>query len=375
MSSLAVVASLPTRSERRVASKRGGGGGRNSSRSRHASVRAFHHRSDPEKGSNSVPECSTAAFEHFEGNENARRKLSRRGMAIAGVSAALAGTQLVPTPPAANALVDEANAVKVFEKTKQSIVALAEYTDGGVNGGYASKGTGVVWASFHEGGFVVTSFHVVKEFVNGAPSGGAGKEKKKKNDGSSTKILRVNVPQTNGAGGDWHDAIVVGTQRASDIAVLRLMRPVVLGEDEGVMGVTSNSSKQGVTLNSSNSSSSKTFKPLLAAPLGDSETLKVGQTLYVLGGMDAQTTMSAGVVSGLRRSIPSKNGTTIRNVIQTDAEITEQNVGGAVVDSDGRLIGLATTTYGQPQAGLGFAVPTDDLLKIVPALITLHQIS
>mgnify|MGYP000063995080 CR=1 FL=1 len=37
--------------------------------------------------------------------------------------------------------------------------------------------------------------------------------------------------------------------------------------------------------------------------------------------------------------------------------------------------GLATTTYGQPQAGLGFAVPTDDLLKIVPALITLHQIS
>lgn len=101
-------------------------------------------------------------------------------MAIAGVSAALAGTQLVPTPPAANALVDEANAVKVFEKTKQSIVALAEYTDGGVNGGYASKGTGVVWASFHEGGFVVTSFHVVKEFVNGAPSGGAGKEKKKR---------------------------------------------------------------------------------------------------------------------------------------------------------------------------------------------------
>lgn len=83
----------------------------------------------------------------------------------------------------------------------------------------------------------------------------------------------------------------------------------------------------------------------------------------------------AGVVSGLRRSIPSKNGTTIRNCIQTDAEIPETAAGGALLDSSGRLIGLAVTTFGRVSAGLSFAIPVDDLVNIVPSLITLHQIS
>ena len=85
--------------------------------------------------------------------------------------------------------------------------------------------------------------------------------------------------------------------------------------------------------------------------------------------------MSAGVVSGLRRSIPSKNGTTIRNAIQTDAKVPESSAGGALVDSSGRLVGMTVTTYGSVSPGLSFAVPAEDLLKIVPSLITLHQIS
>ena len=74
--------------------------------------------------------------------------------------------------------------------------------------------------------------------------------------------------------------------------------------------------------------------------VGSSDGLLVGQSCYAVGAGDTddvagartsrqRTTMSAGVVSGLRRSIPSKNGTTIRNAIQTDAKVPESSAGGA----------------------------------------------
>ena len=86
-------------------------------------------------------------------------------------------------------------------------------------------------------------------------------------------------------------------------------------------------------------------------------------------------TMSAGVVSGLRRSVPTKNATTVRGAIQTDAKVPETAAGGALLDSGGRLIGLTVTPYGKGQAGVGFAVAVDDLMQVVPSLITLRQIS
>ena len=119
--------------------------------------------------------------------------------------------------------------------------------------------------------------------------------------------------------------------------------------------------------------------------VGSSDGLLVGQSCYAVGAGDTddvagartsrqRTTMSAGVVSGLRRSIPSKNGTTIRNAIQTDAK-GARVFRRALVDSSGRLVGMTVTTYGSVSPGLSFAVPAEDLLKIVPSLITLHQIS
>ena len=114
----------------------------------------------------------------------------------------------------------------------------------------------------------------------------------------------------------------------------------------------------------------------------------MGQSCYAMGAnvdkgemaagrsFRRQSGVSAGVVSGLRRSVPSKNGTTIRNVIQTDAEVPESAAGGPLVDSSGRLLGMSVTTYGaKVSPGLSFAVPVDDLIKIVPSLITLHQVS
>ena len=298
------------------------------------------------------------------------RCLGRRRLALGALGASLGSRALGSQTEPSRALVDEANATRVFEAASRSVVSLAVYDPDGPNGGYAPRGTGVVWAAFAEGGFVVTSFHVVKDFVPGAPEG-AGKKDRSRTFGS----LRVQVPEERDGDATWYDAVVVGTQRASDIAVLRLMRPPAEKENDG-------------TRRASSSAPERRFSPLAALPLGASGTLRVGQSAYVVGagdvkGADAmkgayrqQTTMSAGVISGLRRSVPSKNGTTIRNAVQTDAEVPESAAGAALVDSAGRLIGVTVTTYGNTVSpGLGFAVPVDDLLKIVPALITLHQIS
>ena len=306
------------------------------------------------------------------------RCLGRRRLALGALGASLGSRALSPQIEPARALVDEANATRVFDAASRSVVSLAVYDPNGTSGGYTPRGTGVVWAAFAEGGFVVTSFHVVKDFVPGSPSSGDDKKNRDASrSASSPRVLRVNVPAEKGGDRDatWYDAVVVGTQRASDIAVLRLMRPPAEKENDG-------------SRRASSSAPESRFSPLAALPLGASGTLRVGQSAYVVGagdvkGADAmkgayrqQTTMSAGVISGLRRSVPSKNGTTIRNAVQTDAEVPESAAGAALVDSAGRLIGVTVTTYGNTVSpGLGFAVPVDDLLKIVPALITLHQIS
>ena len=303
------------------------------------------------------------------------RCLGRRRLALGALGASLGSRALSPQTEPARALVDEANATRVFDAASRSVVSLAVYDPNGTSGGYTPRGTGVVWAAFAEGGFVVTNFHVVKDFVAVAPEGAGKKDRSRNETQIANRVLRVQVPEERDGDATWYDAVVVGTQRASDIAVLRLMRPPAEKENDG-------------TRRASSSAPERRFSPLAALPLGASGTLRVGQSAYVVGagdvkGADAmkgayrqQTTMSAGVISGLRRSVPSKNGTTIRNAVQTDAEVPESAAGAALVDSAGRLIGVTVTTYGNTVSpGLGFAVPMDDLLKIVPALITLHQIS
>ena len=301
------------------------------------------------------------------------RCLGRRRLALGALVASLGSRALGSQTEPARALVDEANATRVFEAASRSVVSLAVYDPNGTSGGYTPRGTGVVWTAFADGGFVVTSFHLVKDFVPGATEGAGTKNRPRD---SSPGALRVNVPEERDGDTTWYDAVVVGTQRASDLAVLRLMRPPTENAPNAKDGTRGEAKDE------------RRFSRLAALPLGASGTLRVGQSAYVVGagdvkGADAmrgayrqQTTMSAGVISGLRRSIPSKNGTTIRNVIQTDAEVPESAAGAALVDSAGRLIGISVTTYGNTVSpGLGFAVPVDDLLKIVPALITLHQIS
>lgn len=106
--------------------------------------------------------------------------------------------------------------------------------------------------------------------------------------------------------------------------------------------------------------------------VGQSADLRVGQKVYAIGnpfGLDQ--TLTTGIVSALGREIESVTRRPIRGVIQTDAAINPGNSGGPLLDSAGRLIGVNTMIYSPSgaSAGIGFAIPVDEVNRVVPKLI------
>jgi serine protease Do len=111
---------------------------------------------------------------------------------------------------------------------------------------------------------------------------------------------------------------------------------------------------------------------LIPAELGDAEKLRVGQLVVAIGNPHGFTgSVTAGVVSALGRSLPTRSGANVRvvdNVIQTDAALNPGNSGGALADGRGRVVGINTAVAG---VGLGLAVPINAATRrIVGALMT-----
>lgn len=139
--------------------------------------------------------------------------------------------------------------------------------------------------------------------------------------------------------GSTYPAEIVGRDPDTDIAVLRIDAPAEL------------------------------LQPLA---FGNSEELRVGQRIYAIGNpFGLERTMSTGMVSSLDRQIPSKNGRTMRSLIQLDATLNQGNSGGPLLNTRGQQVGMNTAIISSDgdSAGVGFAIPSNTLSRIVPQLI------
>ena len=111
-------------------------------------------------------------------------------------------------------------------------------------------------------------------------------------------------------------------------------------------------------------------KGLPAVKLGDSDSLEVGELAIAIGnplGLDFQRSVTAGVISGLNRTVSVEN-TTMNDLIQTDASINKGNSGGPLFNSKGEVIGINTVKVGNAE-GLGFSIPINATKYIIEEVI------
>ena len=216
---------------------------------------------------------------------------------------------------------DELANIEVFKRVSPSVVHITtlaterDFFNRSVQQVPRGTASGFVWDS---SGHIVTNFHVIQE-------------------GSGARVTLAD--QSN-----W-PARLVGAFPDRDLAVLKIDAPAA---------------------------------KLPAIPVGASRDLLVGQKVYAIGnpfGLDQ--TLTTGIVSALNREIESFNSRTIRGVIQTDAAINPGNSGGPLLDSAGRLIGVNTqiASPSGASAGIGFAIPVDEVNRVVQRLIRDGRIS
>ncbi len=111
---------------------------------------------------------------------------------------------------------------------------------------------------------------------------------------------------------------------------------------------------------------------LYPLPIGNSSTLKVGEQIAAIGNpFGLSGSMTSGIVSQLGRLLPTGVGYSIPDVIQTDTAINPGNSGGPLLNMQGQVVGINTAIYSNDGSfsGVGFSIPSNIVLKIVPTLI------
>ncbi|HYK87417.1 MAG TPA: trypsin-like peptidase domain-containing protein [Acidobacteriota bacterium] len=107
-------------------------------------------------------------------------------------------------------------------------------------------------------------------------------------------------------------------------------------------------------------------------PMGDSDSLKVGQKVLAIGNpFRLQNTLTVGIISSLGRRIQTESGDLVENVIQTDAAINPGNSGGPLLNTAGEMIGINTSifTLSGGNMGIGFAIPANTIRRVVIDLL------
>lgn len=118
-------------------------------------------------------------------------------------------------------------------------------------------------------------------------------------------------------------------------------------------------------------------KRLSAVSFADSTRLEVGQRVLAIGNpFGLNRTLTAGIISSVNRSVQEPGRSLLKGLIQTDAAINPGNSGGPLLDTDGRLIGINTAILSQSgdSAGIGFAIPINQIKKILPELIATGKV-
>jgi len=238
-------------------------------------------------------------------------------------AAAPSASPLVPLPAPGAHLEDENNTMAVFDAAAPATVFVTQkqvVRDWSMRPLEvpAGTGSGFIW---DRQGHIVTNFHVID--TNGAP-------------GAYTVTLFNQKT---------YEATLVGGEPRKDIAVLKIDAP----EAE--------------------------LTPIRLAAKG--QQVRVGQKTIAIGnpfGLDH--TLTTGVVSAIGREVGGYGGVSIRDMIQTDASINPGNSGGPLLDSAGQLIGMNTMIFSKSgaSAGIGFAVPSSTIERVVPQLIKFGRV-
>ena len=199
----------------------------------------------------------------------------------------------------------EYSLIDIFEKSEESIVQVSVLR-GESEGG---MGSGFVYS---DEGYVITNQHVVQD---------------------AQKVMITFLD------GEAYIGNVVGTDRDLDIAVVKV---------------------------------EPTNTYLQPIKIGDSSELKVGEKIAAIGNpFGLSGSMTAGIVSQMGRLLPQETGYSIPDVIQTDAAINPGNSGGPLINMKGEVVGINTAIQSATGefSGIGFAVPSNTVKKVVPVLI------